>query len=46
MFCPVCDKVYDPSELRSVSDRIQPRFIGRGSLALDKFWHTGDPNDA
>jgi hypothetical protein len=43
-FCPICGKVYDPAELRRI--RIEPRFIGESSLALEKFWHTGDPRDA
>jgi hypothetical protein len=45
MFCPTCGYVYDKRELRTVADRVQPRFIGRHSFALEKFWHTGDPND-
>jgi len=45
-FCPTCRQVYDPDELRQVGSNMLPRFIGRASLALEKFWHTGDPNDA
>jgi hypothetical protein len=45
-FCPTCGKVYDLDDLRRVGRNVQPRFIGHSSLALEKFWHTGNPRDA
>jgi len=45
-FCPTCGKVFDPAELQLVGRNVQPRFIGHSSLALEKFWHTGNPKDA
>lgn len=44
IFCPGCGKC-DPAQLKSV--KLQG-FTGAASLspAVEKFWRTGDPNDA